>query len=66
MPRLSKTKIKQAWKALLMPRLDSMEVVHEHGQWWVIGWDEDDRSKTYAVVEAVGPRTYNGLAFEEC
>jgi hypothetical protein len=58
-------KIKAAWKALRMPKLDQMQVVREHGRWWVIGWDDEEDRRTFSVVEATGPGTYKGIAFEE-
>ena len=58
--------IQAAWDILNMPELEQMQIVFEHGDWWVSGWDIEDDMRVYAVVEATGPGSTNGIAFEEC
>ena len=59
-------RIAGAWRTLTMPRLEQRRAVFEHGQWWVTGYDNEDDPRTYSVVEATGPGSFGGLAFEEC
>jgi len=46
----------------LMAPIDNMEVVWEHGQYWVVGWTRDEEV-TFSVVER---DTSLGWDFEEC
>jgi hypothetical protein len=48
------------------PDCGNYRAAFEHGQWWVVGYDSDDERHTWSVVEASGPGSAYGLAFEEC
>ena len=63
---ITEADIRSAWGVLGMPLLDTVHVAYEHGQWWVVGLDVEDTRRTYSVVEASGPGSAGGLAFEEC
>lgn len=68
-PVAMEREIAGAWRALRralrLPKLENRNIVEEHEQWWVIGYDEEEQLVTYSVVEASGPNTFNGLSFEE-
>jgi hypothetical protein len=59
--------IRGAWRTLRMPGLNPMYIDYEHGQWWVWGYpdDGDDTLLHYSVVDAEGPGSAFGIAFEE-
>lgn len=41
--------------------------VFDHGQWWVVWYDEDlGDERTFSVNDAEGPGTTDGFSFEEC
>jgi len=47
-----------------VPYLYLIRVVLE-GDWYVTGYDSEDDSLVFAVVEASGPSSFDGIAFEE-
>lgn len=64
-PLAMRREIAGAWRELKMPKLENRSIVQEHGGWWVIGFDREGDAVTYSVAEASGPRTFNGLSFEQ-
>lgn len=63
-PLAMEREIAGAWRVLKMPKLENRSIVHEHGGWWVIGYDREGDAVTYSVAEGSGPGTFNGLSFE--
>jgi hypothetical protein len=43
---------------------DTVDLVFEHGQWWVIHTPEENDSLQYSVVDAHGLHTFDGFDFE--
>jgi hypothetical protein len=40
--------------------------IFEHGHWWIRFFDEnEERDRTYSVIDAEGIGTYDGFDFEE-
>lgn len=40
--------------------------IFEHGHWWIRFFDEnEERDRTFSVIDAEGNGTYNGFDFEE-
>lgn len=62
-PDTVRGRINAAWRDLKMPKLEQQQVVKEHGQWWVTGWDREDERCIYSVHPASGSGTSRGMAF---
>jgi hypothetical protein len=62
---VTEKRIKAAWKALHMPRLDQRSIDQEGDRWYVLGYDDEDDKRTYSVELAEDPGSFDGLTFEE-
>lgn len=54
----------KAWRVLNMPGFD-IRVNHDHDTVYVTYIDTDEEEIAYEVVNATGPGTHNGIAFEQ-
>lgn len=56
-----KKRIKKAFKEL---KGNCTDIFFEHGQWFVFQ-RQTEKDKYWSVVDAEGPKTFNGFDFEE-